>query len=77
LSLFDGTEEPFDPTSLMTGHGDALYVRVKGGRYDAKLLPQAQAALVELLVEGEDGVPMVELGGKRFPIGRREEPNRA
>jgi uncharacterized protein len=71
LLLFDGSEEPLDPSTLITGDGDALYVRVRDGKYEAKLLPAAQAALVDLIVEGPDGEPLVETPEGRFRIGRR------
>lgn len=71
VCLSDGTEEPLDPSSLAAGDGDALYLAVKGGRFEARFTPAAQKALVDLVVEGEEGVPCVELGGRRYPIGQR------
>lgn len=71
LTLSDGSEEPVDPSTVMSGSGDALYVRVKQRKYEAKFLPSAQAALVDLIVEGDDGAPVVQVGGSRFSIALR------
>jgi hypothetical protein len=71
LTLTDGSEEPLDPASVMTGEGDALYVRVKQGGFEAKLLPGAQSALVAVVDEDESGAPVVVVGGVGHPIGPR------
>jgi uncharacterized protein len=69
LMLSDGSEEPLDPSSLRVGPRDALYVRVKGGGFEARFTPQAQLALAPLIVEADDGAPAIELRGRRWPIG--------
>lgn len=71
LVLFDGSEEALDPTTVRVGQDDAVYVRVKGGRFEARLRPAAQTALAPLLVEGDDGAPALQLGGVRHPIRPR------
>ena len=71
LLLSDGSEEPLVPDTLQVGARDALYVRVKGGAFEARFSPGAQAALGPLLVEGEDGQPEIEVGGQRSRIGSR------
>jgi hypothetical protein len=68
LFLSDGTEEPLAPDTLQTGARDALYVRVKGGAFDARFTPSAQAALGPLLVEGPGGMPAIELAGRVHPV---------
>ncbi len=79
LRLSDGTEEPWDPAATRIGADGALYARVKrgvrGGPFEAKFTPHAQASLAPLLVEGEGGEagataqPMVVIGGRATRIG--------
>ena len=72
VTLLDGSEEPLDLASVAIGQGgDALYVRVKDGEFEAKLLPSAQSALVDVIVEDADGNPVVQVLGRTCPIGRR------
>ena len=66
--LSDGSEEPLAADSLQIGAQDALYVRVKGGQFEARFTPGAQAALGPLLVEGPSGEAVLELAGKRYSI---------
>jgi hypothetical protein len=73
LVLTDGTEELLDPASLRIGASDAIYVRVKDGRFDARFFPEAQTKLAPLIVEGADGRPAIELGGVRYPILERHQ----
>jgi hypothetical protein len=68
LTLSDGSEEPLAPESLRVGADDALLVRVKAGRFDARFTPQAQAALVPFVVEAQTGEPALALGGREYPI---------
>ncbi len=72
LQLSDGEEEDLDATTLAVGDRDALYVRVKHGAFEARFTPSAQTALAPLLVEGPGGEPMIELGGARYSIGKRQ-----
>ncbi len=73
LTLSDGSEEPLDPETVAVGAGEAVYLRVKGGRFEARLTPAAQTALAPLLVADEDGEPALEVAGRRHRIGRREQ----
>ncbi len=71
VQLSDGSEEPLDPSTLEVGARDALYLKVKGGSFDARFTPSAQTALGPLLVEGEDGEPELHVGGRSYRIGHR------
>lgn len=77
LVLSDGNEEALDPSTLSVGRGDAVYVRVKAGRFEARCMPEAQTQLLPLLVEGREGEVFIELDGQRFAIGTRDESARA
>jgi hypothetical protein len=68
LSLSDGTEELLDPASLRLGARDALYCLVKCGAFEARFTPAAQSALWPHLMEGAEGEPQLEIGGRRYPI---------
>jgi uncharacterized protein len=68
LVLSDQTEEPFDPEGLWVGPREALYCRVKGGAYEARFMPTAQAALGPYVAEGEGGAPLFRLAGRDYPI---------
>ena len=73
LQLSDGSEEPLDPTTLELGARDALYLRVKGGKFPARFTPQAQLQLAPCLVEADNGSdaaegPQLQVGGKRYCI---------
>jgi hypothetical protein len=71
LRLFDGTEEPLDPATVSVSDDGVLYVRVKGGRFEARLAPGAQKEMVDVLDEGGDGSPVVRLRGTEYPVGTR------
>jgi len=71
LRLFDGTEEVLDPASVSVSEDGVLYVRVKGGRFEARLAPGAQKEMVDVLDEGADGTPVVRLGSVDYPVGAR------
>ncbi|HEX7669267.1 MAG TPA: hypothetical protein VF395_06790 [Polyangiaceae bacterium] len=71
LRLFDGTEEPLEPTGVEVAPDGVLYARVKEGAYDARFLPTAQAGMADFIVEGDAGEPCLELRGQRFPIRPR------
>jgi uncharacterized protein len=73
LTLTDGSEEPLDPASVTAGEGDAVYVRVRGGEFEARLLPGAQSALVAVLVEDADGNPAVQGRDGIYSIGERQK----
>lgn len=71
IALSDGTEELLASETLAVGAADALYCRVKGGRFEARFTPPAQAALLPHVVEREGGEPGLESGGVVYPIGKR------
>ena len=68
LVLSDGTEEPLEPETVRVGAGGALYLRVKGGAFDAKMTRFAQTQLDPFLGE-EGGVPVLttKRGRVRLP----------
>jgi hypothetical protein len=68
LELSDGTEEPLAPDTLRLGHADALYAKVKEGRFDARFSRHAQLALEPLLREGGDGVPRLRIGASEYAV---------
>jgi uncharacterized protein len=74
LVLSDRSEETWDPASTRVGADSALYARVKGdargGPYEAKFTPHAQASLEPALVESEaTGGPAVRMGGRVVAVG--------
>lgn len=68
LRLSDGTEEPLDPSRVRVDPDGVLYTDVKGGEYEARFLPKAQSAMVDLVEEGDDGRAYVAAFGQRHPI---------
>ena len=68
LRLSDGTDEPLDPTTARVGAHDALYVRVKGGAFDARFSRHAQGQLEPVLEAGPGGEPMLAVGGRRYMV---------
>jgi uncharacterized protein len=82
LVLSDGSEEAWSPEETRVGADSALYASVKGsargGPYEAKFTPHAQASLEPVLVEGPGAEsPAVRVGGRVVGIGRttaRENP---
>jgi hypothetical protein len=80
LALSDGSQERLEPSTLVVGDEDSLYVRVKNGQFEARFSPAAQLALADSLVpiESSDGREHVGLriDGELHAIGRREaNPN--
>jgi hypothetical protein len=71
LRLFDGTEEALEPATVEVALDGVLYARVKGGVYEARFLPAAQAGMVDFIGEEDSGAPCVEVHGARFPIRPR------
>lgn len=73
LVLSDRTEEDWDPASTRTGGGGALYATVKrgtrGGPFEAKFTPFAQAALAPVLVPGDGDEVDAMIGPTRVRIG--------
>jgi hypothetical protein len=66
LVLSDGSREPLDPATLRSGDGDALYVRVKGGAFEARFRQAAQIGLAPWLEEAPDGQPSLVIAGVRY-----------
>jgi len=74
LVLSDGTESIWEPEATRIGSDGSLYAPVKrearGGPYEAKFTPHAQASLAPLLAESADGgLPLARIGGRSRTIG--------
>jgi hypothetical protein len=65
VALSDGTEEDMYHEGLRTGADGALYVRVKGGGFEAKFTRHAQTSLAPVMVEDE------QTGRLGLRLGRR------
>jgi hypothetical protein len=68
VQLSDGTEEPLQVSALHIGERDALYMRVKGGRFMARFMPAAQTSLAPWLREAFDGSIGLAIDGNVRPI---------
>jgi hypothetical protein len=55
LVLFDGSEEPLEPTTLRLDDDGIFSTRVKGGAFDARFLRNAQLELSPWLEVDRDG----------------------
>ena len=69
LVLSDETEEPLAPETLHVGQGDALYAKVKAGKFTAKFSRHAQTALAPILHEDKPGALRLKVGERDYPIG--------
>jgi hypothetical protein len=69
LELSDDTEEPLAPETLRVGRGDALYAKVKAGRFEARFSRHAQTALAPILEESPDHTLSLHIGSRAYPIG--------
>lgn len=69
LELFDGSEEPLDPTTLRVGDDGVVYATVKNGAFEARFSRHAQAALAPILVQAEP--PIVRVAGRELAIPPR------
>jgi len=69
LVLSDESEEPLAPETLRVGAGDALYAKVKGGKFEARFSRHAQTALAPILHEEKPGALRLTVGGRDYPIG--------
>lgn len=67
LLLSDGSEERFPDAGYRIGRGGALYCPVKGGSFEARFTPGAQAALGELLEEDAGGF-VLRVGARRVRL---------
>lgn len=68
--LNDGSREPLEPRSLRSGLDNALYCRVKGGEWEARLLRPAYYALARWIREA-DGRFTLRVDGREYPIEPR------
>jgi len=73
LLLSDGTEEELDTRSVTVDSAGILHAFVKAGSFEARFLPAAQSAMVDLLEESSDGSPCIMQDGAAFPIKPRSE----
>ena len=72
IHLTDGTVEALDPAAIWLGPRDAPYVRVKGGRFHARLSVAAWLQLARFLEEEPGtGQPCLVIGPRRLPLPRR------
>ena len=69
LVLSDESEEALDPAALRVGHADALYTKVKGGKFQARFSRHAQTALAPILQEVKPGVVALNIGGRAYAVG--------
>jgi hypothetical protein len=69
LVLSDESEELLAPETLRVGTRDALYAKVKGGKFEARFSRHAQTALAPILDEEKPGAFRLTVGGRSFPIG--------
>jgi hypothetical protein len=69
LVLSDESEEQLAPATLRVGAGDALYTKVKGGKFEARFSRHAQTALAPILHEEKPGALRLTVGGRDYPIG--------
>jgi hypothetical protein len=67
LSLFDGSEEPLDPSTVVVSERGILYATVRGD-CEARFSPAAQSEMVDFVGEGPGGEPRVEIGPESHPI---------
>jgi uncharacterized protein len=69
LVLVGGDEEPLDPGTLALGDEGVVYVKVKGGAFEARFSRHAQTQLAPML-DGDP--PRLRIAGRDHPFGRRE-----
>jgi len=68
LQLSDGSQEAFPDHGYRTGRGGALYCHVKGGAFEARFTPGAQAALVAFAIDDTDAGLVLAVAGRRVTI---------
>lgn len=69
LRLADDSEEALDPVTLWLAPTGVAYCRVKGGRFAARLLAAAWAALGERIAgDGEGDTLWLDIDGRRVPL---------
>jgi hypothetical protein len=68
LVLFDGSEEPLDPTALRLGEDGIFRATVKGGSLEARFSQSAQLELASWLEENDDGSISLVTSGSRVRV---------
>lgn len=68
LMLSDGSTEPFPETGYRIGRGGALYCPVKGGAFEARFTPGAQAALSSLAAGDAGAGVILAVGSRRIVL---------
>jgi hypothetical protein len=68
--LNDGSRESLEPGSLRSGPDNALYCRVKGGQWEARLLRPAYYTLAQWIREA-NGRFVLRIGGRKYPLEPR------
>jgi hypothetical protein len=68
LHLSDDTDERLDPETARTGANGALYVKVKGGGFDARFTRHAQTQLAPVLVEAPDGTVRLRIDQRDYVV---------
>lgn len=76
VCLNDESREEITPDALWVVGDDALYCRVKGGRYPARFLRHPYISIASRFEEDEAvaGGFVLPLSGRRWPITRQDEP---
>ena len=69
--LNDGTIEALDPATLRSGPDNAIYCRVKGGEWEARLLRPAYYSLTRWVRESAGGRFSIKIAGREYPIAPR------
>jgi len=72
LVLSGGAEEPLEPSKLTSDADGACFTHVRGGRFEAKLLRQAQNELEPWLLP--DAPARLRVDGEDYVIGARRAP---
>ncbi|MGO9601930.1 MAG: DUF1285 domain-containing protein [Candidatus Binataceae bacterium] len=73
MVLNDDEREPLDAATLEVGADNALYARVKDGKYRARFLRNAYYHLADRLEADDAGRFFLNLRGARHRIGKRSE----
>lgn len=72
LLLSDGSEELLDPAGVTVDEAGVLHASVKEGQFEARFLPTAQSAMVEMVGESADGLPCIVSGTSIHQIRQRQ-----
>ncbi len=69
VTLFDDSTEALDPATASLGEDGVVYLRVRGGAFEARLSRHAQTQLAPLL-SGDP--PALRVQGRDFPLPPRQ-----